>query len=45
LSSLLGIDGWSIVLAVSVGVVVASWWIARQERRRARELAAAGRPG
>jgi putrescine transport system permease protein len=34
-----------IVLAVSVGVIVASWWIARQERRRARELAVAGRPG
>jgi putrescine transport system permease protein len=34
-----------IVLAVSIGVVVASWWIARQERRRAREIAAAGHSG
>jgi putrescine transport system permease protein len=34
-----------IVLAVSIGVAVASWWIARQERRRAREIAAAGHSG
>ena len=32
-----------IVLAVSIGVVAASWWIARQERRRASEMAAAAR--
>jgi len=34
-----------IVLAVSIGVVAASWWIARQERRRASEMAAAVRAG
>ena len=34
-----------IVLAVSIGVVAASWWIARQERRRASEIAAAGHSG
>ena len=33
------------VLLVSVGVVVASVWMARREKRRAREVAAALRPG
>jgi len=33
-----------IVLAVSIGVVVASWLIARQERQRALDIAAAARP-
>ena len=32
-----------IVLAVSIGVIVASWLIARQERQRARDIAAAAR--
>jgi len=34
-----------IVLVVSIGVVVASWLIARQERQRARDVAAAARAG
>jgi len=32
-----------IVAIVAIGVVAASWWIARNERRRTQELAAAGR--
>ena len=32
-----------IVLAVSIGVVAASWWIARTERLRTRDIAAAAR--
>lgn len=31
-----------IVVAVAIGVVAASWWIARNERRRGQELARAG---
>jgi putrescine transport system permease protein len=31
-----------IVLAVAIGVIIASYMIARAERRRAQELAAAG---
>jgi putrescine transport system permease protein len=32
-----------IVVVVAVGVVAASWFIARAERRRAQEMAAANR--